>query len=180
MTLEHDKVYSPTDVQELLKIDSSTLRKYAILLEKNGYYFLKNERGHRGYFDKDIITLRKLLEFSQQPDMTLERSAKAVMTWVSKDNITVTVPTKEPLQSEKERYNDMVERLIRLEEHNKKQEAFNQELLQQLQKQQQYIQESLERRDKVLIETVREIQETKRLTAATKEKKSWITKLFRK
>ncbi len=26
MTLEHDKVYSPTDVQELLKIDSSTLR----------------------------------------------------------------------------------------------------------------------------------------------------------
>lgn len=26
MTLEHDKVYSPTDVQELLKIDSSPLR----------------------------------------------------------------------------------------------------------------------------------------------------------
>lgn len=26
MTLEHDKVYSPTDVQELLKIDSSTLK----------------------------------------------------------------------------------------------------------------------------------------------------------
>jgi len=32
MTLEHDKVYSPTDVQELLKIDSSTLKKCAILL----------------------------------------------------------------------------------------------------------------------------------------------------
>ncbi len=31
--------------------------------------------------------LRKLLEFSQQPDMMLERSAKAIMTWVSKDNI---------------------------------------------------------------------------------------------
>lgn len=30
MTLEHDKVYSPTDVQ----IDSSTLRECAILLEK--------------------------------------------------------------------------------------------------------------------------------------------------
>ena len=58
--------------------------------------------------------------------------------------------------------------------------AFNRELLQQLQKQQQYIQESLERRDKTLMETVREMQETKRLTAAAEEKKSWITKLFSK
>ena len=58
--------------------------------------------------------------------------------------------------------------------------AFNQELLQQLQKQQQYIQESLERRDKSLMEAVREMQETKRLTAATEEKKSWIAKLFGK
>lgn len=180
MTLERDKVYSPTDIQELLGIDSSTLRKYAILLEKHGYHFLKNDRRHRGYFDKDIITLRKLLEFSKQPDMTLERSAKAVMTWVSEEDITVTVPTEVPLQPTDERYNDMVERLIRLEEHNKRQEAFNQELLHQLQKQQQYIQESLERRDKTLMETVREMQETKRLTAATEEKKSWIAKLLGK
>ncbi|WP_129731441.1 DUF3967 domain-containing protein [Ectobacillus funiculus] len=173
MTSERDRVYSPTDIQELLGIDSSTLRKYAILLEKNGYHFLKNERGHRGYFDKDVITLRKLLEFSKQPDMTLERSAKAVMTWVSEEDITVSVPTEAPLQPTDERYNDMIERLIRLEEHNKRQEAFNQELLHQLQKQQQYIQESLERRDKTLMETVREIQETKLLTAATQQKRWW-------
>ncbi|MBG0969441.1 DUF3967 domain-containing protein [Bacillus sp. SRB3LM] len=64
---------------------------------------------------------------------------------------------------------------MRLEEHNRKQEAFNQELLQQLQKQQQYIQESLEKKDKVLIKTVRKIQETKYLTTATQEKKIRIT-----
>ncbi|WP_269061760.1 hypothetical protein [Bacillus sp. SRB3LM] len=37
MTLEHDKVYSPTEVQ----IDSITLRKYAILLEKTVIIFQK-------------------------------------------------------------------------------------------------------------------------------------------
>ena len=39
---------------------------------------------------------------------------------------------KEPLQSENERYNDMIEHLILLKEHNKRQEAFNRGLPQQL------------------------------------------------
>ncbi|OQR53492.1 hypothetical protein [Bacillus sp. CDB3] len=41
MNQEKGRVYSPTNVQELLKIDSSTLRKYAILLLKNDYTFFK-------------------------------------------------------------------------------------------------------------------------------------------
>jgi hypothetical protein len=63
--------------------------------------------------------------------------------------------------------------LREFEKFKEQQMTFNRELLQQLQKQQQYIQESLERRDKTLMETVREIQETKLLTAATQQKRWW-------
>ncbi|MEK4504262.1 DUF3967 domain-containing protein [Bacillus sp. FSL R12-0069] len=176
MNQEKGRVYSPTDVQELLKIDSSTLRKYAILLEKNGYTFLKNDRGHRGYFDKDIVTLRKLIEFSKQQDMTLERSAEAVLTWVPPEDITVNVPEETSVNVDNARYNEIIKRLAYLEEHTRKQEEFQKELLTQLQKQQQYIQESLEKRDQVLMISIRELQQEKRMLnehAATQERKAW-------
>ncbi|MEH7095633.1 hypothetical protein [Neobacillus vireti] len=53
------EIYSPSYVQDLLGIDSSTLRKYAILLEGHGYSIHRNSKGHRGYFDKDVSTLRQ-------------------------------------------------------------------------------------------------------------------------
>ncbi|MEI4618381.1 DUF3967 domain-containing protein [Bacillus cereus] len=177
MTQEKERVYSPTDVQGLLKIDSSTLRKYAILLEKHGYIFLKNDRGHRGYFDKDIITLRKLIEFSKQQDMTLERSAEAVSTWVPKDDVTVNATNKRMSDPHIERYNDILKRLIYLEDYTQKQDAFQKELLAQLQKQQQYIQDRLEKRDQALMTSIRELQQEKRVlieqAAASQEKKPW-------
>ncbi|WP_144519323.1 DUF3967 domain-containing protein [Bacillus thuringiensis] len=176
MTQEKERVYSPTDVQELLKIDSSTLRKYAILLEKHGYIFLKNDRGHRGYFDKDIITLRKLIEFSKQQDMTLERSAKAVLTWVPKDDVTVNATNKRMSDPHIERYNDILKRLIYLEDYTQKQDVFQKKLLAQLQKQQQYIQDSLEKRDQALMTSIRDLQQEKRVLieqAASQEKKPW-------
>ncbi|GGE78566.1 hypothetical protein [Priestia taiwanensis] len=43
--------------EKLLEIDVSTLREYAEALEKQGYKFHKNERGHRGDFEKDIIAV---------------------------------------------------------------------------------------------------------------------------
>lgn len=176
MIQEKGRIYSPTDIQELLKIDSSTLRKYAILLEKHGYIFLKNDRGHRGYFDKDIVTLRKLIEFSKQQDMTLERSAEAILTWIPEDDVTVNATSKETPDIHSERYNDILKRLIYLEDYTQKQEAFQKELLAQLQRQQQYIQESLEKRDQALMTNIREMQQEKRILieqANNQEKKPW-------
>lgn len=171
MTVENQTVYSPTDVQELLDVDSSTLRKYALKLEENGYKFHKNKRGHRGYFDKDVVALRKLLEFNEQKDMTLERSAKAVMTWVQEQYVTVTVPSEKTVQDEPERYNEMVERLKRLEEQGEQQKEFNRQLLEELHKRDEYIRKRDEERDANLIHLIRETQETKKLIAATEEKK---------
>ena len=183
MTVENQTVYSPMDVQGLLDVDDSTLRKYALVMEKNGYKFHKNKRGHRGYFDKDVVALRKLLEFNEQEDMTLERSAKAVMTWVQEQYVTVSVTSEEPAQNGGERYNEMIERLKRLEEkseqqeaHNQQQKAFNQELINQLQKQHEYITENLKQRDKALMSAMKESMEAQKAIAASvqeQKKKKW-------
>ena len=79
-------MYSPRDAQKMLKINSSTLRKYANLLEKHGYHIHRNTRGHRGFLDQDVNILRQLIEFSKQEDMTLERSVEVAMAFVSEQH----------------------------------------------------------------------------------------------
>ncbi|MDR4144988.1 DUF3967 domain-containing protein [Bacillus paranthracis] len=73
--------YSPGDVAEQLGIQSSTLRKYADVLEKEGYTFLKNDRGHRKYRESDVIVFRKLITLKSDTDMTLESATKQVVSW---------------------------------------------------------------------------------------------------
>lgn len=85
------EIYSPSEVQELLRIDRNTLRKYATLLEGNGYQIHRNHRGHRGYYEKDIHTLRQIIETSKQKGMTLEQAVYEVITSVSEENQTETV-----------------------------------------------------------------------------------------
>ncbi|MFZ3578265.1 hypothetical protein [Virgibacillus sp. DJP39] len=82
-----DKVYNSRESAALLNIKESTLRKYVLLLEDEGYKYHKNELGHRGYYENDVISLKKLLEIKEFPEMTLKRSASAVMSWINGDDL---------------------------------------------------------------------------------------------
>ena len=86
------EIYTPSYVQDLLGIDSSTLRKYATLLEGHGYPIHRNTKGHRGYFDKDVSTLRQLIVLSKQEGVPLEQAAISVMTIVSEKDSKEAVP----------------------------------------------------------------------------------------
>ncbi|WP_142387669.1 MerR family transcriptional regulator, partial [Bacillus thuringiensis] len=72
-------LYSPGDVAEQLGIQSSTLRKYADVLEKEGYTFIKNERGHRKYRESDVMVFRKVINLKNDTDMTLEHATKQIV-----------------------------------------------------------------------------------------------------
>ncbi|MFD6726048.1 MerR family transcriptional regulator, partial [Streptomyces sp. NPDC060131] len=58
---EIEILYSPGEVSDTLKVKDSTLRKYCGILENAGYSFSKNNRGHRQYTDKDVMTFKKLI-----------------------------------------------------------------------------------------------------------------------
>ena len=177
------EIYSPKNVQDLLGIDSSTLRKYAILLEGHGYPIHRNTKGHRGYFDKDVSTLRQLIEISKQDGMTMERAAIFVVTGVSEKERTGTETVVVPLQTTNDQeiqqdynYEKLLERIEHLEQINLDlikhltekavREASQEEKLSQ-------ILNYVKRTEQFLAERSKIEEETRRQIAAASEKKWW-------
>ncbi|MCU5769862.1 DUF3967 domain-containing protein [Bacillus cereus] len=192
--------YSPGDVAEQLSIQSSTLRKYADVLEKEGYTFIKNERGHRKYRESDVMVLRKVINLKNDTDMTLENATKQIVSWhqgvevlplerheveryEEPDFNATTLQTM--IQDQKEvikKQNDLLQELTRrLTEQDQRFVKRESELLSAI----QTIQESQvliatnsredvaknQGRDEMLMQTIREVQEVKKMIAASKDKK---------
>lgn len=65
------EIYSPDEVAKQLEIKPATLRKYAIMLEKEGYSINRNSQNHRYYTDKDVMTIRRVIT-GKNSDITLE------------------------------------------------------------------------------------------------------------
>lgn len=177
--MENDNmIMGASDVCTLLKIKESTLRKYALLLQDAGYHFDMNDKGQRAYYNKDVIALKKLLETKNSPNMTLEQSANAVMTWLKQSGMTVPATVNE---RHNEQHNDDIKEL----------KEVIQALVLKMDSQQKYIEErdkrQLERdqeRDRQWMEFVRQNQEEKKvflqIAAAQEEekKKSFWQRLF--
>lgn len=163
-------IYVSKDVAVMLKIQESTLRKYCIMLEEQGYHFHKNEHGHRGFMDNDVITLRKLIEIKSHPDMTLKQACNAIMTWVKEKDVSE-VDTNDITENEQhnEQYNELKEMI-------QKQNELLQHMAKKLDEQQRYIDEKLDKRDQQLMGAIRDMQEEKRVLlemASTSNDKKW-------
>ncbi|MDQ1002537.1 DNA-binding transcriptional MerR regulator [Neobacillus niacini] len=178
------ELFPPSHVQEALGIDSKTLRKFATLLEEHGYPIHRNSRGHRGYCEKDINTLRKFIDFSNEDGMTLELSAKAIMKWVSEENKSFAITAKEPLQASPDMgmslngdFNELMERIENLERINMDlinllkekavREAYLEDKMNQILKYVERTEQLWEERNHVMLE------ETRKQIAAAKQKKWW-------
>lgn len=193
-------LYSPGDVAEQLGIQSSTLRKYADVLEKEGYIFIKNERGHRKYRESDVMVFRKVINLKNDTDMTLENATKQIVSWhqgvevlplerheverYEEANFNAT-PLQAMIQEQKEvieKQNYLLQELNkRLDEQDQRFTQRESELLnaiQSIQDSQKLIatnnSEDMVKnqdRDEMLMQTIREVQEVKKMIAASKYKK---------
>jgi hypothetical protein len=174
-----DIIMGPGDVCTLLKTKESTLRKYALLLQEAGYHFATNDKGQRAYYNRDVIALKKLIEIKNSPNMTLEQSANAVMTWLKNSNVSLrAIENNHSVDS----HNDDVKEL----------KEVIQTLVQRMDQQQKYIEERDKRqtereieRDRQWMEFIRESQESKKqllqIAAAQEEKKKGLwSRLFGK
>ncbi|PGQ97928.1 DUF3967 domain-containing protein [Bacillus cereus] len=193
-------LYSPGDVAEQLGIQSSTLRKYADVLEKEGYTFIKNERGHRKYRESDVMVLRKIINLKNDTDMTLENATKQIVSWhqgvevlplerheverYEEPDFNAT-PLQAMIQEQKEvieKQNELLQELTkRLTEQDQRFVQRESELLsaiQSIQDSQKLIamnsSEDIAKnqgRDEMLMQTIREVQEVKKMLATNKYKK---------
>jgi len=178
-----EKAYSPKEMFITLDIGDSTLRKWCIALEKNGYEFIRNEKKSRVYVENDLVVLRHFQNLIKQHNMQLDNAAILVIDRFGKgafEASTVTVPAeKEEKQRDLERSNS--EDIKELKQLVMKQNELIKDLINRMAQQQKYIDDSLNRRDERLTKTIEESMETRKLIAtAENERKSFWNRLFGK
>lgn len=154
-----------------LDINGNTLRRWSIELEKAGYEFERNDKGHRIYYKRDIMALsdfQKMMEKTQ----SLDNTAKAIVSKVREQNntektLSVIMENDDKIALTKEELEDVIQNAaektaaILLEKFNDSIERRDRELMIQIKQQQEFQKQLLE-------------------TATVKEKGSFLSWLFSK
>ena len=156
-------MYDTEMVSKVLGVQSSTIRKYCALMQKYGYEFNKNSVGHRVFYKKDILIIKEIVELKNSGSLTL---TDAVQTILNLDIADITDIESMPSLS--------YEKILKeFEEFKNQQMEFNKKLLEQLEKQEDYIKNSINERDLKLIATIKESLETRKQIAEEKRKSWW-------
>jgi hypothetical protein len=183
-----EKAYWTHEASKDLEIGESTLRKWCMELEKNGYSFIKGAMDSRAFTSHDMAALHYFKQLYKGNKQTREQAAKLVVEKFKREGGNERTT---PIPMENTRSIENLETMMKVlldqsqkqEEMNsvlleqiKKQEEFNRLLAQKLEQQEQYIKESIEKRDKLLLESIRSSQE--QAAAIEKKKTSWIKRIF--
>lgn len=160
-----EKAYWNHEVAKYLEVGESTLRKWCIELEKNGYTFIKGTKDSRAFTEHDMQALQLFKKLTRVKNHTKEQAAIVVVErFLREGGNEVTAPVHMDNTQSFQKLESMVQDLLTA---SKKQEEFNRALVTKLEQQEKYIKESIEKRDKLLLENIRSSQEQ----AAAIEKK---------
>lgn len=190
---EFEKAYTTKEVSLTLDIGTSTLRKWCLALEENGYQFLRTDNQKRLFVERDLVTLRYFQKLVQGENFSLENAAKVVASKYKGEASETGTPIvlsqneieKRDFKRSDEILQELLERFEKQEQFNQELLRLNQELLQRLEEQQKYIEERMNKRDELLMQSLKESMETRKMIAAAKEeeekkKKGFWSRLFGK
>jgi DNA-binding transcriptional MerR regulator len=177
------------DVAKELGMSPSTVKKYYLLIEQHGYRFRRTQQGQVMFTDYDVQLFRKLIQLKNEPGMTLQKAVEKVMSLIT--DITVATDTTDMSDTKDivdpttmtvitEDLNQLKEILAKQHELLQIQQQQINKLIQEQEKNQKRLESGVSERDKLLMQSIRETQETKRLLlevkeqiAAAQEKKWW-------
>ncbi|WP_202822930.1 DUF3967 domain-containing protein [Bacillus cereus] len=187
-----EKSYWTKEVAETLGISDSYLRKWCLELEKNGYKFIKvkdgKNRENRAFTEHDLLALRKFQSLIGNAGTTRSMAAKVIAEeyyLADRNGGTGTVPTsllrgndrdKALEELKKIAFDDWKDELkVQIVDEVKQElkEEMKQQLKEAMQSAEERLGERLKEHDQLLMKTIREQQETKKLLIAAKEKKPW-------
>ena len=152
---EEKLIFDNSAVSKILGVQDSTLRKYCALMQKYHYKFSKNSVGHRIFYKKDVDIIKKIIDLKKSSSLTLEEVVKTII----ESNIDETNDISDIASISTLDYNKILERFSTF---TKEQMEFNKQLIEQLQKQEIYIKNSIEARDQKLMLLIKESMETKK------------------
>lgn len=162
--------YFAKDVAAELNITTSTLRRWSIELEKQGYYFTRNEKEQRIYYERDFQALRELKKLLSQS----ASFADALNAVISRD-----AQAKNATQTPSVFTDDIRLSTRQLEEiiHKTVKQAIEEEREAMLQAFEYKINDVVEKRDRILTKQLQQSLEERRVEIAAaaeeKEKKWW-------
>jgi len=176
--------YSTKDIAKMTDIAQSTVRKYAQLLEANGYIFNRGVNGYRIFSEQDINIF---IEFRNMPkdEKSVEDTAHDIASkYVAKPNIREgdeSSDTQQPRVIESAIVPDLLVKVDLLTDMSKKQSEFNEELIKRLDQQQKYIVSRLDERDEILIKSLRHSQQQIAATyeGNNEQEKGFFARLFK-
>ncbi|MCT9858228.1 MerR family transcriptional regulator [Priestia megaterium] len=193
---QNERAYWTKEVAERLNIGESTLRKWCLALEENGYQFTKGQRGVRAFLERDIEVLAKMKTVLNEVGTTLDEAIKAARgerenaqsqvvqsfsetTKEQENDRTPVAMSPEVLSEVLENYKEDLLSVVRQEfqETLRKQEERTLE-------RERRMEERARERDENVMKVLRETLDTKKMLAASLEeqkeekKKSWWQKLF--
>ncbi|MEB4888882.1 DUF3967 domain-containing protein [Priestia megaterium] len=196
------KEYQSSQLAGIVGISVATVRKYAQYMEKAGYTFIRNESGHRVFLDKHILLFKEFNGLSKTGRASLGHIANTLATKYKELEFEKTNENNEYIGGEAagdttlldkgsehkialtdEQYTTLMAKLDRLAtlddiaEQLDQQKEFNKMLMKQLEQQQKYIEQRLDKRDNQLIESMRNSMDQRQamIEAAVAEssKKKW-------
>jgi len=189
-----EKAYTAIDMSDLLDIGKSTLRKWCLSLEENGYQFTKDKHQRRLFVDNDVVALKHFKQLVKIGNMSLQSASYTIISRFHSDAFASGTPSvpeaDENQQRSLERSHEVINQLVtRLDEQDKfieEQREFNRELIKKLDNYENALDQRLKERDKKLMDTLNQLQETKKVEQAKKEnkiepeaKKGFFSRLFR-
>jgi hypothetical protein len=173
-------------VAKIIGVAASTVKKYYLLFEQEGYKFKRSQDGHVLFSTHDVDLFKKLIILKNQPGMTVSKAVKEI---VKSEVMTVTSDTTDITLDITDITNVMTVMSDQVATVMTEMSQLKQMIKEQneiIKNQQKYIDERLEQRDRKLIESLRESQEERKtllqLAAAQEEgkKKGFFARLFSK
>ncbi|GAE32863.1 DUF3967 domain-containing protein [Halalkalibacter hemicellulosilyticus] len=173
-----EKVYTPKQIADELGIGSSTLRKWCLSLEQTGYSFMRSSKDQRLFTSTDLKYLHQFNVLIKEHHFTLKNASMVIYTGFQQQASKSQAPSVLHQEEQKQPFYDEQKEIIqKMSEQLEKQEHFNRALLERLDQRDQKLEERMNERDQNLMKALREIQETKKLIAASQEKKTFLDRL---
>ncbi|MDQ0216078.1 DNA-binding transcriptional MerR regulator [Oikeobacillus pervagus] len=164
-----EKVYFSSEVAKNLGIGASTLRKYALSLEQQGYHFERGINNSRVFHQKDIQLIKQLIHSITKKNLPLEKAIDLILTNLQDETtVPVTVTTHdEEIEEAHPLETKLYERIEQLESNQVKLIEANVELAKQLDRHQQWLKDKIEeleiaKRDRHLIENLQQALDEKK------------------
>jgi transposase-like protein len=203
-----ERAYWGKDVAKQLGIGRSTLTKWCLALESQGYPFVRGENNSRAFTEQDIFVLQHMKELVQVRSLTLNTAVNVVLSRVDLDKRTGGVHEEnsllqtenshalQPQEQFGEQGNKGMALLFQHMEAMVAEFTVMKQELQDIKAQNEYLKEAIRnqekqqaqieydrsskenRRDEQLMSLIRDMQETKKLIAAAEQKQGWFSKLF--